>query len=96
MRVFQGLRLSSSTCRRPQNDSITALSYGHPMAPIEGERPASRTFWLNAQDVNWVDSSGRRNTLIREVLDGTGAWLGIEGGGASADAFAGASAGVAS
>ena len=43
-----------------------------------------------------VDSSGRRNTLIREVLDGTGAWLGIEGGGASADAFAGASAGVAS
>jgi len=36
---------------RPQNDSITALSYGHPLAPIEGARPASRTFWLNAQDV---------------------------------------------
>jgi hypothetical protein len=33
MRVFQDLRLSSSTCMRPQNDSITALSYGHPIAP---------------------------------------------------------------
>src|SRR5680860_192257 len=52
MRVFQDLRLSSSTCMRPQNDSTTALSYGHPMAPIDGARPASRTFWLNAQDVN--------------------------------------------
>ena len=43
-----------------------------------------------------VDSCGRRNTLIGEVLRGTGEGLGFEGDGACADAFAGASAGVAS
>ena len=36
MRVFQDFRLSSSTCMRPQNDSITALSYGHPIGPDRG------------------------------------------------------------
>ena len=48
MRVPQDLRLGSSTCMRPQNDSMAALSYGHPTAPIEGARLESRTFWLKA------------------------------------------------
>ena len=30
--------------------------------------PKSWTFWLNAHDVNWVDSTGRRNTAL---LDGS-------------------------
>ncbi len=42
---------------RPQNDSTIALSLGAPTAPIEGARPASRTFWLNAQEVGWTPRS---------------------------------------
>jgi transposase-like protein len=38
--------------------------------------PASRTFWLKAQEVNWVDSIGRRNTSIEEVVMGRPAgWM---------------------
>ncbi len=62
MRVFQDLWLNSSTCMRPQKASTTALSYGQPTAPIDGEIPRSWTFWLNAHEVNWADSIGRRNT----------------------------------
>ena len=35
-----------------QNASTIALSNGAPTAPIDGARPASLTFWLNAQDAN--------------------------------------------
>src|SRR3954454_25255648 len=34
--VFQRLRLKSSTCIRPQNDSTIALSYALPTARIDG------------------------------------------------------------
>jgi hypothetical protein len=37
---------------RPQKLSIIALSNAEPTAPIEGEIPASRSFWLKAQEVN--------------------------------------------
>jgi hypothetical protein len=66
MRVFQRRRLNSSTCMRPQNDSIMALSAGVPTEPIDGAMPASRTFWLKAQDVNWVDSIGGCNAGLLE------------------------------
>jgi hypothetical protein len=50
---------------RPQNDSTIALSCGVPTAPIDGARPASRTFWLNAQDVNCVP---RSECMTRSLL----------------------------
>jgi len=34
-----------------------ALSKADPTCPIEGARPASLTFWLKAQDVNWQQRS---------------------------------------
>jgi len=43
-------------CIRPQKLSTTALSYGEPMAPIDGARPASRTLRLNAQDRLMTDN----------------------------------------
>ena len=46
---------------RPQKLSIIALSNAEPTAPIDGAIPASRTCWLNAQEVNWANSTGRRN-----------------------------------
>jgi hypothetical protein len=43
-RVFQDFRLSSSTRMRPQNDSTTALPYGHPIARSRGQgRPRERS-----------------------------------------------------
>src|SRR5215212_5505125 len=33
------------------------------MVPIEGSRRESLARWVNAQDVYWADSTGRRNTL---------------------------------
>jgi hypothetical protein len=58
--------LSSSTCMRAQNASTMALSNGAPTAPTEGARPASVTFWLKTQEVNWADSTGGRNGLLWE------------------------------
>ena len=37
---------------RAQNASTIALSNGAPTAPIDGARPASRTFWLKTHDAN--------------------------------------------
>jgi hypothetical protein len=38
--------------------------------------PASRTFWLNAQEVNWADSIGRCNGRLRRVVMGRPAgWM---------------------
>lgn len=45
-----------------QNDSIIALSRAVPVRPTDGISSASFTRWVKAQDVNWVDSTGRRNT----------------------------------
>ena len=75
-RVRQRRRLSSSTCMRAQNDSITALSKQSPIEPIDTARPASRARWVNAQEVNWPDSTGRRNTLMwRCVMGRQPGWL---------------------
>jgi hypothetical protein len=46
--------------------------------------------------VYWADSTGRRNTSIWEVVHGTTARLGSDGDRASADAFSGTAAGLAS
>ena len=68
--------LSSSTCMRAQNASMTALSKQSPIEPIDTASPASRSRWVNAQDVNWADSTGRRNTSILEVLYGKACGVG--------------------
>jgi hypothetical protein len=47
---------------RPMVDSI-ALSSASPTLPIDPARPASMSASVNAMDVYWVDSTGRRNTL---------------------------------
>jgi hypothetical protein len=55
---------------RAQYDSMTALSKQPPIEPMDSVRPESRARWVNAQDVNWGDSTGRRNTSMMEVCDG--------------------------
>ncbi len=64
MRVFQRLRSSSSTCILLQKDSMNALSKQSPTDPIDGSRPESTARRVNAQGVNWVNSSGRRNAVL--------------------------------
>ena len=66
MRVRQRFRSSSSTCIRDQNDSTIALSKQSPTEPIDGNRPESTARWVNAQEVNWPDSIGGRNTGLLE------------------------------
>ena len=66
IRVRQRLRSNSSTCIRDQNDSIIALSKQSPTEPIEGSSPESIARCVNAQEVNWPDSTGRRNTGLLE------------------------------
>ena len=73
MRVRQRFRSPSSTCIGDQNDSIIALSKQSPTEPIDRSRPEWTARWVNAQEVNWPDSSGRCNTSMMEVLDGDGA-----------------------
>ena len=41
-----------------------ALSYGLPTAPIDGAMPASRIFWLNAQDVNCTAAVGVQHKSV--------------------------------
>jgi hypothetical protein len=43
--------VSSSVCIQAQNDSTTALSNALPTVPIEWTRPATRTRWLQVQEV---------------------------------------------
>ena len=50
--LSSGVGLSSSTCMRAQNDSMTALSKQSPIEPIDTASPASRARWVNAQEVN--------------------------------------------
>jgi hypothetical protein len=64
--VRQRFLLRTSTWRRPQNDSMTALSKQSPTDPIDGSSPDWRTRRVNAHEVNWVDSIGRRNTGLLE------------------------------
>jgi hypothetical protein len=47
------LAFKSSTCMRPQNDSMTALSQGSPTVPGEGSSPAFFALEVKAQEVNW-------------------------------------------
>jgi hypothetical protein len=62
---------------RAQNASTIALSNGAPTAPIDGARPASRTYWLNAHEANWTPwslwmiaaaSGVRRRTAMPSAL----------------------------
>ena len=55
-RVRHRCRFSSSTCMRPQKDSTTALSYGSPMVPREGSRPAFFALVVKVQEVNCLSS----------------------------------------
>src|SRR5215213_6253203 len=41
------------------------------MVPIEGSSPDALARWVNAQEVYWADSTGRRNTSMVEVLVAT-------------------------
>src|SRR3954447_13225133 len=63
-------------------DSISALSRASPTEPIEPAMPASSRASVNASDVYWADSSGRRNTPIsRGVTMGrTAAWMSTKTG----------------
>jgi hypothetical protein len=54
MRVFQRRRLRTSTCRRAQKASATALSYGSPTVPSEGSRPARRARSVKAHELRAV------------------------------------------
>src|SRR4249920_283202 len=40
------------------------------MVPIEGSRRESLARWVNAQEVYWADSTGRRHTSGRGGVDG--------------------------
>src|SRR3954469_10600984 len=63
-------------------DSIRALSKASPTEPMEPAMPASSSASVNARDVYWADSSGRRNTPIsRGVTMGrTAAWMSTKTG----------------
>jgi hypothetical protein len=63
---------------------------------MELTRPRRRTFSVKAQEVNWADSIGRRNTSTMEV-SGDGRQSAAEGDVADARqvALAGAAAGLA-
>src|SRR3954469_16362914 len=58
-------------------DSIRALSKASPTEPMEPAMPASSSASVNARDVYWADSTGRRNTpMSRGVTMGrTAAWV---------------------
>src|SRR4051812_28226503 len=81
--------LISSVLYRPICDSISALSSASPTVPIEASIPAVIRWAVKRKQVYWVDSTGRRNTLIVEVLDGTAGRVGHSGHRTSGDAFAG-------
>ena len=60
----------TSVLNRPVVDSMSALSSASPTVPIEPVIPASTSASVNAKDVYWADSTGRRNTSIMEVRMG--------------------------
>jgi hypothetical protein len=41
------------------------------MVPIEGSSLDSLARWMNAQEVYWADSTGRRNASIVRGCDGS-------------------------
>ena len=59
--------VESSVCMRPQNDSMTELSKQSPIEPIDATSPNSCARRVNAQEVNWADSIGRRNTSLPDA-----------------------------
>jgi transposase len=69
-------RLDQLVLNNPIIDSARALSQASPTAPTEGVAPASVRRSVNAIEVYWADSTGRRNTPIVEVLMGRPAgWM---------------------
>jgi hypothetical protein len=69
--VLNRQRSSSSHSRVAKKLSHIALSYASPTEPIEGRTPASRQRRPNSIDVYWVNSSGRRNTMLCWPIDST-------------------------
>src|SRR4051812_17324090 len=59
------------------------------MVPIDGTSPDARARSVKAQDVNWVDSTGRRNTLTKGCGDGDWAEAEAGSGVSGTDSFAG-------
>src|SRR4051794_3517570 len=74
--------LISSVLYKPIVDSISALSGASPTLPMEPAIPASSKASMNAIDVYWADSSGRRNTAISRgvALRRTAAWMSTKTG----------------
>jgi IS30 family transposase len=57
----------ASFLNEENHDSMTALSRADPTWPMEGRRPALLSRPSQSHDVNWVNSTGRRNTSWVEV-----------------------------
>ena len=84
-------RRMSSFLNDPTVVSARALSRASPTDPTEGSTPSSRSRWVKATEVYWVDSSGRRNTSIRRCMDGMAKRVGECGDREAGDALAGPS-----
>jgi len=70
------LSVENVLCSSEKNDSLAALSPHAATRPIDPSRPLLLSVRTNAWDRNWADSTGRRNTLIVEVLMGRPAgWM---------------------
>jgi len=68
--------LISSVLNNPITDSARALSKASATEPTEGSMPAWARRSVNAIEVYWADSTGRRNTSIAEVRMGRQAgWM---------------------
>lgn len=67
--VAQGCRCTSSSLRVDQKDSETALSQHCPGAVRLWRIPWASSSSRNAPEVNWAESSGRRNTSTERSCD---------------------------
>ena len=65
-RVFHFFVSSSSVCSRARNASTMALSKASPTVPSDWFRFSLRSRWLNAHDVYWPGSTGRRDSGLLE------------------------------
>ncbi len=69
-RVAQRLWLRTFFCRRLTNDSIAALLAHAATLSIDPRSRLRASIWTYARERNWVNSTGRRNTLFWEILIG--------------------------
>ena len=68
--MAQVRRLSTFFCSREKKDSMAALSPQAPTRPMDPTMEWRLSAPTNFRLRNWADSTGRRNTLIVEVLGG--------------------------